>query len=62
VQHVPGALPLLGRWLASNAGPRFVVVYQSPRTVDPSGLLTRILARDYTLAVTIDGYRILARR
>lgn len=62
VQHVPGALPSLGRWLASNAGPRFVVVYQSPRTVDPSGLLTRILARDYTLAVTIDGYRILARR
>ena len=62
VQHVPGALPMLGRWLASNAGPRYVVVFQSPRTVDPSGGLTRILARDYTLAVTIDGYRILARR
>jgi hypothetical protein len=62
VQHVPGALPLLGQWLASNAGPRFVVLYQNPRTVDPSGRLARILARDYRLAVTIDGYRILARR
>jgi hypothetical protein len=62
VQRVPGALTLLEQWLSSDSGPRFVVVYQSPRMVDPRGQLGRTLRALYVRATTIDGYVILVRR
>lgn len=62
VQRVPGALTLLEQWLSSDAGPRYVVVYQSPKVVDPKGPLTRTLRLLYVRATTIDGYDILERR
>jgi hypothetical protein len=62
VQRVPGALPLLEQWLSSQAGPRFVVLYQSPKVVEPKGPLAGILRAHYAPAATIDGYVVLERR
>jgi len=62
VQRVPGALPLLERWLSSPAGPQFVVLYQSPKVVEPKGPLGAILRARYVRAAIIDGYVVLERR
>jgi hypothetical protein len=61
VQRVPGAPALLRSWLTSGDGPRFVVVYQRPQDVDPSGALSEVLARRYREVAKVDGYEVLER-
>lgn len=62
VENAPGALPALRAWLGSAEGPRWVVVYQKPDAVDPTGALASVLAGRYRLVTTIDGYPILTVR
>jgi hypothetical protein len=46
-------------YLAGPDRPRWLVLYQQPDVIDPSGGIQRVLDQDYRLATTIDGYRIL---
>ncbi len=62
VQRVPGAKELLAHWLASPAGPRYVVVYAPPAQVDPGGTLAQVLGTYYVHAASVAGYDILVRR
>ena len=62
LQRVPGALPLLAQVLNDPNGPRYVVVYLSPDSVDPGGQLATALRDHFERAVTVDGYVILQRR
>lgn len=62
VVRIPGAVKRLAGWLASPGGPRYVVLYQRPAAVDPTGLLSRILLQHYTSDATVSGYAILQRR
>jgi len=62
VQDVPGAREGLRAWLAGPDAPRWVVEYQTPQGVDPSGALGRILAARYQQVATVHGYPILRRR
>jgi 4-amino-4-deoxy-L-arabinose transferase-like glycosyltransferase len=55
VQHIPGALQRLRDTLAGPAAPRYVAVYQQPRTIDKRGDIGRILTRRYRHVATIDG-------
>jgi|GEM_PF-624397 len=61
IQRVPGAVPLLVHVLSSPAGPRYVVLYQSPDAVDPTGQLATVLREGFVTAATVDGYVILQR-
>jgi hypothetical protein len=61
VEHVPGAIPLLRSWLGSADRPAFVVVYQQPDEVDPTGGLSHVLATAYRKVGTAGGYDILER-
>ena len=62
VEHVSGAIPLLRSWLASRSGPRYVVVYQNPDEVDPTGALLRVLEKHYLRVGRAAGYDVLERR
>lgn len=58
VQHIPGALEQLHRTLAGPGAPRYIAVYQHPRTIDKgteSDSIGCILARRYRHAATIEG-------
>ena len=57
VQHIPGALERLRTTLAGPAAPRYIAVYQQPRTIDKSGLgsVGSILARRYRHVATVAG-------
>jgi len=62
VVRIPGAVTRLASWLASPSGPRYVVLYQRPAAVDPTGRLSRILLQHYPNDATVSGYTILQRR
>ena len=62
VVRIPGAVTRLASWLASSGGPRYVVLYQRPAAVDPTGLLSRTLLQHYARDATVSGYAILQRR
>ena len=62
VQRIPGAEDRLAGWLAGPDGPRFVVLYQQPKEVDPSGRLGRVLDRAYVKVAAVGGYTVLGRR
>lgn len=47
LEEVPGALGRLRSLLDGSRRPGLVVVFRSPRVVDPTGKLSRILATDY---------------
>jgi 4-amino-4-deoxy-L-arabinose transferase-like glycosyltransferase len=57
VQHIPGALELLRSTLAGPGAPRYIAVYQQPRTIDKSGAgsVGRILTRRYRHVATVEG-------
>ena len=59
VEHIPGALELLTGYLSGPAAPRFVVVYEQPATIDPSGTLGRVLAQHYLPSAHVGGYAVL---
>lgn len=59
IESVPEAVPRLRNWLAGADAPRWVVVYQQPAMVDPSGVLGLVLATRYRQAAVVAGYPIL---
>jgi hypothetical protein len=61
IQTVPGAVAELARWLDGPSAPRWIVLYQDPGQVDPSGRLQQILDQRYRTATVVDGVPILVR-
>jgi 4-amino-4-deoxy-L-arabinose transferase-like glycosyltransferase len=61
LEAIPNAVPELRDYLAGPDRPRWVVLYQQPAVIDPSGGIQRVLDQGYRLATTIDGYRILTQ-
>jgi 4-amino-4-deoxy-L-arabinose transferase-like glycosyltransferase len=58
IQHIPGALQRLRDTLAGPGAPRYIAVYQQPRTLDTSGRadsIGRTLTRRYTRVAVVDG-------
>ena len=58
IAHIPGALQQLRDTLAGPAAPRYIAVYQQPRTLDKSGRADSIgttLQRRYRHTATVDG-------
>jgi hypothetical protein len=62
VRNIDGAGARLAVLLASDAGPRFVVVHQQPTACDPSGDVARALSANYGRVATIDGIALHERR
>jgi hypothetical protein len=61
LEAIPGAAPALRNYLAGPDRPRWVVLYQHPDAIDPSGGIRGVLDAGYRAVTTIDGYRILTR-
>ena len=59
VQGLPDAHQRLSAMLDGPGAPMWVVLYQDPSVVDPSGSIQRILDRRYTEVATIDGVPVL---
>ncbi len=58
IEHIPGALQRLRDTLAGPAAPRWIAIYQQPRTIDRSRRRDSIQAtlhRRYRQATTIEG-------
>src|SRR4051794_12405204 len=55
IEHIPGALQRLRDTLAGPGAPRYIAVYQQPRTIDKRGEVGRILTRRYRHVITIQG-------
>jgi hypothetical protein len=62
LEAIPAALGELRGYLAGPDRPQWIVLYQQPPEIDPSGAIEETLAADYRLATVIDGYRILHSR
>jgi 4-amino-4-deoxy-L-arabinose transferase-like glycosyltransferase len=62
LEAIPAALGELRGYLAGPDRPQWIVLYQQPSMIDPSGAIEQTLAADYGLATVIDGYRILHSR
>jgi 4-amino-4-deoxy-L-arabinose transferase-like glycosyltransferase len=61
VEHIPSARPELARYLSGPQAPRFVIVYQKPKDIDPDGILAPVLSTGYTKVAHVGGYDILER-
>jgi 4-amino-4-deoxy-L-arabinose transferase-like glycosyltransferase len=58
IEHIPGALQRLRDTLAGPDAPRYIAVYQQPRTIDKSDredAIGRTLTRRYLRVATIEG-------
>jgi hypothetical protein len=55
IEHIPGALQRLRDTLAGPGAPRYIAIYQQPRTIDKRGDVGRILTRRYRHVTTIQG-------
>jgi hypothetical protein len=62
LEAVPAALNELRGYLAGPDRPQWIVLYQQPSVIDPSGAIEETLTADYRTATVIDGYRILHSR
>jgi hypothetical protein len=62
LEAIPAALGELRDYLAGPDRPQWIVLYQQPPVIDPSGAIDRTLAADYRAATVIDGYQILHSR
>ncbi len=62
IEAIPGEVDQLRAWLASPDAPRWVVVYQQPDDVDPSGRIAQVLAARYQQVARIDGMPVLRLR
>ncbi|HEU5271388.1 MAG TPA: hypothetical protein VFU36_15790, partial [Jatrophihabitans sp.] len=62
LEAIPAALGELRGYLAGPGRPQWVVLYQQPSVIDPSGAIARTLAADYRTAAVVDGYPILHAR
>jgi 4-amino-4-deoxy-L-arabinose transferase-like glycosyltransferase len=59
LEEIPGALDRLRGLLAGPGRPRLVIEFRSPSRVDPTGVLARIVARDYRPFETVAGVELL---
>jgi hypothetical protein len=59
LEAIPAALGELRSYLAAPDRPQWVVLYQQPGVIDPTGAISRTLAADYRTLTVIDGYPIL---
>ncbi|MDH6132577.1 hypothetical protein P3T37_001962 [Kitasatospora sp. MAA4] len=60
-QAIPSAEPRLADWLDGASGPRWVVLYNPPDSLDPSGRLQTIISSHYGTAAVVDGVTVLRR-
>jgi Dolichyl-phosphate-mannose-protein mannosyltransferase len=63
VRAKPGAIPQLQRLLASPRRPTWLVEFQAPAHwgLDPHGLTSRLIKRNYHVAATVRGHRVYLR-
>ncbi|HJQ02336.1 MAG TPA: hypothetical protein VJ851_12105 [Jatrophihabitans sp.] len=59
IEAIPGAVASLRAYLTGPDRPRWVVLYQRPDAIDPSGGIQRVLDAGYQRVATVDGYSIL---
>ncbi len=59
LEAIPAAVGELRDYLAGADRPQWVVLYQQPSAIDPSGAIGRTLAAGYRTATVIDGYQVL---
>lgn len=59
LEAIPAALGELRGYLAGPDRPQWVILYQQPAVIDPTGAISRTLATDYGTVTVIDGYPIL---
>jgi len=59
LEAIPAAMGELRGYLAGTGRPDWVVIYQKPDLIDPSGTLGRELAAGYRQVAAVDGYAIL---
>lgn len=62
VRRVPGAAERLREWLASPQAPAYLVMYNQPGEVDPSGRLRLVLKQQYAKVASVAGYDVLEHR
>jgi hypothetical protein len=62
LEAIPDAVGQLQAYLAGPDRPDWIVLYQQPAAIDPSGTIQRTLDADYRPATVIDGYQILSAR
>lgn len=62
LEAIPAAVGQLRAYLGGADRPAWVVLYQRPEVIDPSGGIQRVLDTDYEQAIVIDGYSILRVR
>lgn len=62
IETIPGEVARLRGWLGSADAPRWVVVYQQPDDIDPSGGIAALLAERYAPVDRIDGITVLRLR
>ncbi len=62
LEAIPAAVGQLRSYLAGADRPAWVVLYQQPNVIDPSGGIGQVLDADYEQATVIDGYSILHSR
>ncbi|MEO6703776.1 MAG: hypothetical protein ABI140_10095 [Jatrophihabitantaceae bacterium] len=62
LEAIPAAVGQLQAYLAGPDRPDWVVLYQQPDAIDPTGTIRHTLASDYQQAVSIDGYQVLHAR
>ena len=62
LEAIPAALGELRDYLAGPDRPQWVILYQQPAVIDPTGAIGRTLAADYRTMTVIDGYPILHLR
>jgi 4-amino-4-deoxy-L-arabinose transferase-like glycosyltransferase len=61
VLEIPGALERLRGTLAGPSRPSWVVLYQRPDEIDPSGRMGEVVARGYREETRIGGFPVLRR-
>ncbi len=62
LEAIPSAVGQLRAYLAGPDRPAWVVLYQQPDVIDPTGAIQRALDAGYEHRITIDGYSILRAR
>ncbi|MGI8667173.1 MAG: hypothetical protein ACR2N4_14295 [Jatrophihabitans sp.] len=59
LEAIPAAVGQLRGYLAGPDRPRWVVLYQRPEVIDPTGGIAGVLGTDYWQSAVVDGYPIL---
>jgi hypothetical protein len=62
VRQIPGAGDLLAAMLDDAGRPRFLAVFQTPESCDPSGRVDELVRQHYARRTVVDGVAILEVR